>query len=238
MSRKQEFESTVNPCEMYAEWSSPEKSFVYYNKEEKKNYSIKNGTKFLVLKETVTVRGWNDAASSGIYANEVEKTTETPLKVKMFSGPVIAHGLYADIKDTIKAQGGKFTKNVYCMTEGGKLICIQIKGAALGAWMDFTQKTRNRLADEWVQVSGTVDGKKGAIAFTMPEFAFVSSLSSEHDKQAEAMYTELKSYFASRSIQTTEDVDEAPPEVMPVNTTAAGQEEVDFTDPENDDLPF
>jgi hypothetical protein len=214
-NRRQAFaQPQSNPATKFIDWKSNDKCFSYYDKEEQKNISIPLPFKFLVLDELHTIKGWNDATSSSIYSNEVKFISKETLTVKPFKGNEIAKGLYKDIKEKIVAAGGHYTKSIYIMLEDGSLANIQLKGSAVQKWGDFTQKTRNRLPDEWVQVAKAIEGKKGAVKFNTPEFSFLQSLSeSEMDLADEAfntLETYLKSYLikADVIIEDIEEVDE------------------------------
>jgi hypothetical protein len=117
------------------------------------------------------------------------------MTVKPFKGNEIAKGIYKDIKDKIVAAGGHYTKSIYIMLEDGTLANLQLKGSAVQAWGEFTQKTRSRLADEWVSVKTTKDGKKGAVKFSVPEFTFDGSLNDEQNNQADEVFNVLESYL-------------------------------------------
>jgi hypothetical protein len=184
-----------NPSTKFIEWKSNDKAFSYYDKEEQKNVTIPLPFKFLTLDELHTIKGWNDASSSNIFSNEVKYISKDIMTVKPFKGNEIAKGIYKDIKDKIVAAGGHYTKSIYIMLEDGTLANLQLKGSAVQAWGEFTQKTRSRLADEWVSVKTTKDGKKGAVKFSVPEFTFDGSLTDEQNNQADEVFNVLESYL-------------------------------------------
>ena len=223
-NRRQAFaQPQSNPSTKFIEWKSNDKCFSYYDKEEQKNISIPLPFKFLVLDELHTIKGWNDATSSAIYSNEVKFISKETLTVKPFKGNEIAKGLYKDIKEKIVAAGGHYTKSIYIMLEDGSLANIQLKGSAVQKWGDFTQKTRNRLPDEWVQVASALDGKKGAVKFWTPEFTFFKSLSESEMDLADEAFNILEAYLKAYLIKAEaiiEDVD-------PIGN-----------DPDGDDLEF
>jgi hypothetical protein len=128
------------------------------------------------------------------------------MTVKPFKGNEIAKGLYKDIKEKIVAAGGHYTRSIYIMLEDGSLANIQLKGSATQQWGDFTQKTRSRLADEWVIVKDTKDGKKGAVKFSMPNFTFHKSLTEDEATQADECFDTLEAYLKTYLIK--QDVNE------------------------------
>ena len=185
----------TNPSQKFIEWKSNDKAFSFYDKETKENVSIPLPFKFLVLDELHTVKGWNDASSSQINSNEVKFISRDEMVVKPFKGNEIAKGLYKDIKEKIKAAGGHYVKSVYCMLEDGSIANLQLKGAACQSYGDFTAKTRSRLTDEWVVVDKAIDGKKGAVKYTTPGFAFDKSLSESEADLADEAYNTLEAYL-------------------------------------------
>jgi hypothetical protein len=195
-NRRQAFaQPQSNPATKFIEWKSNDKCFNYYDKEAQKNVEIPLPFKFLVLDELHTIKGWNDASSSNIYSNEVKFISKEVMTVKPFKGNEIAKGYYKDIKDKVVAAGGHYTKSIYVMLEDGSLANISLKGSGVQKWGDFTQKTRNRLADEWVTVAKAEDGKKGAVKFSTPSFSFANSISDEESNMADEAFNILESYL-------------------------------------------
>ena len=195
-NRRQAFaQPQTNPATKFIEWKSNDKCFNYYDKESQKNVEIPLPFKFLVLDELHTIKGWNDASSSNIYSNEVKFISKEVMTVKPFKGNEIAKGYYKDIKDKVVAAGGHYTKSIYVMLEDGSLANISLKGSGVQKWGDFTQKTRNRLADEWVTVAKADDGKKGAVKFSTPSFSFANSISDEEANMADEAFNILESYL-------------------------------------------
>ena len=223
-NRKQAFQTpTSNPATKFFDWKSNEKQFSYYDKYLKENVLVPLPFKFLVLDELHTVKGWNDATSSGIYSNEVKFISKEPMTVKPFKGNEIAKGFYKDIKDKIVAAGGHYVKSIYIMLEDGSLANLQLKGSAVQAWGEFTQKTRSRLTDEWVQVATAKEGKKGAVKFNVPEFSFFKSLSDLEAEQADTAFNTLEAYLKTYLAKS---------EPIPI------VEEVDDVEVDDDDLEF
>jgi len=217
-NRKQAFQTPQsNPATKFIEWKSNEKCFSYYDKDiaeslkgsdpevikEKANVQIPLPFKFLVLDELSFVKGWSDALTGNIISNEVKFISKEVITAKCYHKNVkgenvtteIAKGLYKDIKDQIVSAGAKYHKSIYVMLEDGSLANIKLKGASVGKWADFTLKTRSRLADEWVVVSKAEDGKKGAVKFSTPGFAFANSLSDKECTMADNCFDILESYL-------------------------------------------
>ena len=210
-NRRQAFaQPQANPSTKFLQWKSNDKCFEYYDKEKQEKVSVALPFKFLVLDELHTIKGWNDASSSGIYSNEVKFISKEVMTVKPFKGNEIAKGLYKDIKEKIVAAGGHYVKSIYIMLEDGSLANLQLKGSAVQKWGEFTQKTRNRLPDEWVQVTKAIEGKKGAVKFFTPDFSFERSISDTEAIQADEAFNVLETYLKTYLAKAEPIVEEIP----------------------------
>jgi hypothetical protein len=206
-NRRQAFQTPQsNPATKFFDWKSNDKCFSYYDKEKQENVLVPLPFKFLVLDELHAIKGWNDATSSGIFSNEVKFISKEPMTVKPFKGNEIAKGLYKDIKDKVQAAGGHYVKSIYIMLEDGSLANIQLKGAAVQKWGEFTAKTRQRLPDEWVIVESVVDGKKGAVKFYTPDFKFERSISDTEADLADEAFNVLETYLKTYLVKAEPSV--------------------------------
>lgn len=208
-NRRQAFSAPQsNPATKFIDWKSNDKCFSFYNKETSTNESIPLPFKFLVLDELHAIKGWNDATSSGIFSNEVKFISKEVMTVKPFKGNEIAKGLYKDIKEKVQSAGGHYVKSIYIMLEDGTLANLQLKGSAVQKWGEFTQKTRNRLPDEWVQVATALEGKKGAVKFNTPEFTFFKSLSEDEANLADDAFNTLETYLKAYLVKAEPIIDD------------------------------
>lgn len=209
MSRQSEFQTqSSNPTKYYFEWKSDDKTFAYYDKEKKENVKIELPFKFLTLMEFHTIKGWNDKNQSGVYSNEVKSIGNDEINVRLFKGNQSVKGIYKEIKETIIAMGGHYTKSIYIMLESGEIANVNIKGSSVQSWGDFTQKSRSRLSDEWIQVSNAIELKKGKVEYSIPEFKFAHTLSQEQSILADNAYNQLKNYIDSYLTKQIEVIDE------------------------------
>lgn len=204
-----------NPAKKFLSWKSNDKCFSYFDKEiaegltdpeeikAKANVAVKLPFKFLVLDELASVKGWSDSLTGSIVSNEVKFISKEPMTVKAFhknakgekTSTEIAKGLYKEIKEKINSAGAKYHKSIYIMLEDGTMANIQLKGAAVQKWGEFTQRSKKRLVDEWVVVEKALDGKKGAVEFTTPEFKFLRSISDAEAEQADEVFNILEAYL-------------------------------------------
>lgn len=223
-----------NPATKWFEWDSDKSTIKHYDKEEKKHIHHKLPFTFLVLDQTATITGYNEQSESGIYSNEVKSTKNDKLNVKAFKGGVLANGLYADIKDSVKSQGGKFTSNVYIAYKEGKqyaLGCIQFKGASLQSWSDFSKNHRGSIMTKAIEIASFDKGKKGKVEYTTPAFTLRDASEEANDKAVE-MDKQLQEYFAQYMGQHTEVANQV---------QAVTKQESPFAelnDSEISDLPF
>lgn len=160
-----------NPCSKYYEFKGDKGIFQYYDKEQGKNIELIAPAYFIVLDQLSTVKGYSDHYASGIYANEVHSLINETLRVKSFKGGLSITGRYADIKDEVKSEGGKFTKSVYALMinedKSTEIVNFQFSGAALSSWFEFKFSQQMHI----VCITGdNTREKKGSINFFKPIF--------------------------------------------------------------------
>ena len=242
--RKQAFATPEsNPATKFISWKSNDKCFSYFDKaiaeslkgasddeiKEKANVKIPLPFRFLVLEELASVKGWSDALTGNIISNEVKFISKEIMTAKCYhknakgerSTTEIAKGLYKDIKDRVNTAGAKYHKSVYVMLEDGSLANIQFKGACVGKWGEFSQKARNRFPDEFVICEKVIDGKKGAVKFTTPEFKFERSLNEQEASMADDAFdileSYLKTYLTKGEPTTVEEIEVEDPEQIEID---------------------
>lgn len=219
MSRSQPNERIPNPCTRWHEWNGEKGTPRYYDKELKANVDLKLPFEFVLLDRLSTITGWHNNSEAGIFSNEIRDTRDEPLIVRSFKlKESIAEGLYTDIKDKVKANGGKFTLNLYIAyaEEAGTLALgsLRIHGAAMSAWFEFENDKANRslLYTKGIRITSTLHGEKGsgkkAIEWEAPVFEFYD-LEGEENEQAAAIDRDilqpyLRSYFKRTRIEQAE----------------------------------
>ena len=232
-------EITENPAKAFLEWRSNEKCFRFWNKEKEENQFITLPFKFLWLREYTTIKGFSDTHQGGIWSNEISnwgQTLKVSVKSKNSGGiETIAEGKYSDIKEKIKAAGGRFCKSVYIMTESGSILNLQLYGAAGSEWIEFTKKSKARLQDEWIEVADVVEGKKGATVFYSPVFKYAGTLTDKEAALADESFKPLEEYLdnyfrPSNEVEASIEA-QVPPDFMPETPG----EDLEFVD---DGLPF
>lgn len=165
----------------------------YYDKEEGQDVSVPTPFEFIVLDQLATVKGWSNEHDTGMWSNEVKRIGEQPLNVRTKNGPV-ASGVWKDIKDEVKADGGNFHAVIYLAAKGREGLetqALMLKGAALNAWVEFTKKTN--LKTHKVVLADWSDAKKGSVKYKVPVFQAVPMEDGELD-QAKERAVELRDY--------------------------------------------
>lgn len=236
-----------NPTEYFLEWNAEQKTFCYWSKDESETKPFPLPFTFLALKFVNSITGFNEGTKQGIFSNEVTDTRYEHFRVSFRDGSFLASGLYADIKDEVKAAGGKYTRSIYAMTPKGAIINVRLKGAQMVNFSSI-EKYGNRWQDEFIQVAAfeTKIYKEGEkeTEYTVPKFSFGGSLTPDHEKKAGKAYDLIIQYFNSKPAQSASQANTRPAQQpaaaasMPVSSNvfagklAAGQAD------DNDDLPF
>ena len=235
MSRADNYRATVeSPVKKYLSWSSTEKCFKYYDKEQGKDVLLKLPLKFVHLDELATIKGWDEKSESGIYSNEVRSTKLEQLNIRSFKGGEIIKGIYQDIKLRVQAAGGVYHASMYVFLNG-EVVNLSFKGAALMGWSDFAKDNRKSFLGNTIEVLTASEGKKGAVKFYSPVFTLGAPIALSDSEKAEDAYTLLKSYLDAKKVQP-----ELPVEAVVAENIAFHNSVPEFSVLENatDDLPF
>jgi len=220
-------------------------SFTYYDRDKEENIVIPLPIEFTVIDELAAVAGWHEKSKSGIYSNEVASTMSDELIVSSWKGGEIARGFYGDIKDKIKAEGGRYEKSVYAVLKG-ELVRFGFVGAALSAWIEKEVNFTKPL----FTVKETKEGKKGATVYQIPIFEASECTQEEWSEAVEIDKNILQPYLDSKDIDTktlsegmeeSHDIREQNAQCAAEHGTAAAKAEVaESMEEEVDDdlLPF
>ncbi len=246
MSRSNPTDNSPNPCVRWFDWDGENGNISYYDKVDKQDVTVPDGFRFILLDQTATVGGFHKSSKSGIFCNEVKDTRSDVLLVKARKGGVIAHGLYAAIKEKVAFEGGRFVSRCYIgfFQADKKLVLgnISFKGGALRAWMEFCKEHRAEVYKQAIQVKGYTEGTIGKVTFRNPVFHVVP-LSEATEKEAvkldaDVLQPYLKAYFA----RTTSTQAQPPSDAQPDANYERGDQEPPPThepaEPIEDDVPF
>lgn len=230
MSRSNPTTHAANPATRWHEWDGSNGGLRYYDKEAKTNVDVPDGFTFMLLDQLSTIKGWHDASDSGILSNEVRDTKQEVFVVKAHKGGILAEGHWTNIRDKVCNLGGNFTANLYIAfkNEDGKLVIgsLQIKGAALNAWIEFRNANRADLYKKAVRIKGYDEGKKGKIVFRTPRFE-IRDITEETDAEAKEidrfLQDYLKEYLRKTRVEQAEPHRGAEEDINQELQQAAGQ---------------
>lgn len=218
-----------NPSTRFLQWKGGAEAFkdkdgktnheggkvTWYDKENQQDVEVKLPFSFIVLDELNTITGYSESNRSGFWSNEVRDLKNEILVVKTKAGQgvrVVAKGTYDQIKDEIKAQGGKYTKSVYIAykDDQGELAIghIKIAGSALTAWIEFQKQYDVSKCAVFITDTPKLE-KKGSNYYFSP--VFEGQNMSEATKQAAIkLDRELQGYLNTYlSRKPDEEVDPA-----------------------------
>lgn len=230
MARTNPNEVSANPAKRWFLWDGSKGNLKYYDKESQSQISIELPFEFVLLDRLSVVRGWHDASESGIYSNEVRRTMDEPFTVRAFKmKEIIAQGFYSEIKDKIKAAGGKYNTSLYIGFTGdtGELEIgnLMLHGAPMSAWLEFEKAHKSEIYKKGIKIGSFKEGKKGGVTFRVPVLEIVE-MDYRVDEKAEELQKELQKHLVKYlSRQTETKTEEEQPETP--------------LDPEDDDtIPF
>lgn len=190
-----------NPCTKFIEFKGDKGQFFYYDKEKEEQVEIMLPIYFVVLDELSTITGYNKKNDCGIYSNEVHSTVNELLRVKTFKGGESIIGKYSDIKDSIKALGGKYTKSVYSLMihkdKSTELVNFKFRGASFSAWLD----KKIRIDNSVISVSEFKQETNGNTTYMVPifdAFKMTSDLRTEAIRVDEILQNYLIEYKAQQ----------------------------------------
>lgn len=203
-----------NPCKKFIDYKGDKGQFFFYDKDLEEQINLPTPLYFVVLDELSTISGYNKKNDCGIYSNEVHRTTDEILRVKTFKGGESIIGLYNDIKDSIKALGGKYTKSVYALLlkEGAEpeMVNFKFRGASFSAWLD----KKINIDSSVVGIVDFTEEKNGNTVYQVPVFkAFkltpeINQKAIDMDMVLQAYLREYKAKQPEKEIAKAEEAEE------------------------------
>lgn len=174
--------SVESPTKTRIEWSSSEASFCYYQKsanEGEKGETIKvENITFIPVQLAFRIGGFSDSEGSYLYSNTVTDLKTQKLSVKYAkTKKIVASGLYSEIKDTVKANDGKFQAVLYSVIthvgskqlENPRYVEVIFSGSA-SAGLSNSSESIFQLIGKAVKHTGSTQEKKGGIKYNAPTF--------------------------------------------------------------------
>jgi len=204
------------PAVKSIEFKSSKQAFSYYDSGTQENVLIpvskENPFEFVVVDEYSAITGFCEKTNTGIYSNEVKNLKQEPLNVRVFTDKdgkgagEIANGLYADIKDTAKAQGGKFTKVVYIIYNN-ELCVLRLLGAGFAGGIKNKKDTEtvggwiNRQGDDSqfkVKCEALETAVKGINNYFVPVFTQGEVITEEEYKLGVKALNDINEYYEAK----------------------------------------
>ena len=201
---------TTNPVQRYFTLKLSTGQVTHYNKDAKKDVVVADPFTFIVLDALSVIGGYSDDKKSGIWSNEVRSTRDEELVVRTRDG-VLVKGLYSDIRDTIKAEGGKFGKSLFIafLDDGEwKLGNLKLIGAGFSEWFDF-EKGKRFDADPGVLISSWEERRKGRNEYFVPVFESWE-VGADDLHAAMELDKQLQEYLGSKKSDDTPQRESAP----------------------------
>ncbi len=220
----------TNPAQRFLKVKSGAVSF--YDKESQENVNVPTPLEFIVLDQLATVKGWSDTDESGYWSNEVRSVGHDILNVRTSKGLKDA-GLWRDIKAKPSVAGAKYHSSIYIATKGKdglEINNLSLTGAALNAWIEFTQK--NKITTNKVVLSGWADAKKGSVSYKTPVFEAVPMGDAEKE-EAIALDEQLQVYLTEYLAYKPQEDEDYPKTKEDVVVEDIGDEPINL-----DDIPF
>jgi len=234
-----------NPVKKWIEFKGDTGVFQYWDKATESNIVLPTERiGFIVLDELNTITGFHKATKSGIYSNEVHNITQEQITVNVFKSQIHIAGYYKEIKDNIKAIGGKFCKSIYAALITGaetiELVNFKFSGASFSGWLD----KKVNVFTEGVKITGMKDERNGNIDYKVPIFSGFPMTDILKEK-AVAMDVEVQEYlkqYKSKMVEKDEAIindeyTDNTPTADAVKELFKTEEVAQVTDP-GLDLPF
>jgi len=235
MSRTKPNNNTKNPAVATLEWAAMDGQFTAWDSVNKEKIQITDELRVAVLDQLSNISGWVKDIGS-CRCHETHNLSASPLQVfawKDGKSRMIKDGMYADIKDEMKAMGIKYHKVVYALNlseingiPAGEIIKLDLGGAAMSEWIEVGVK------DDWAITLGEpveVQINK-MIKYMKPTYTKID-INEEEEILAEEADKLLQEYFSSRKKES----------VAVADTPSASYTDADAPagdDPDMDDIPF
>lgn len=186
-----------NPVDTEITFNGKEGIFTAYNYATKeKNEVDLVGASFTLLLQTSSIGGYHTDKEKYISSPEMLNLTtdQAAIFLKGENKPIIS-GMYADIKEDIENMGGKFQRNLYLLSDKGKIVKIVLTGSSLNSWINFKEGlSKSDLAEKKILISEVSQGKKGAVKYLYPSF----DLRGAANKDCEEQFSKCFQYVSDR----------------------------------------
>lgn len=200
----------ASPVKYYISFSGQSGVFSYWDSEAKQRVTLGADIEFVVMDTRSAITGYNDEAQARVFSNRVKSTVKEELNVRC-GNTVVAKGMYNDIKEKVKAFGGKFCTEVFALMkidDEFQPVQIDFSGASLGCWMSFVDTLGGPWAVYAFKITTSLGDqkKKGSVKYFEVNFA-TEELDAELNEMANAFNDDmLQPYLMSGSSTPEESV--------------------------------
>ena len=193
--------STNNPVVRYYTFNGATGTLSYYDKDTQSKVEVTDPFVFIPTDEKNGVEGFDAKKQMGFRSNEVISTVKEELTIRWNSGQVLMQGFYAELKDKIKTQGGKYIKSIYGITKidgEWQMINLKLKGAAFASWLQFDSLKKGGVLGLTIAITKGEKKKTGMVEYFEPAFKAKQTPEDLH-KIAVEKDAELQEYIKERN---------------------------------------
>ena len=219
MSRSKYQNRTSDPAQIIMQWRAEEGLFKTTNLITKESGELPPPISFIVLDELQAVKGWSTKYDCGIYSNMWKGTEPGHFKVKVRNRggndfPIT--GKWHEIKDKVKAAGGRWIKIIYALMHIKenenykiKIVKIELQGLALANYVESIKNPYTGV----IEINNLVKITRLGKNYLIPEFQNkplenkfkdeIEAIAVEKDKELQIYLNDYFSYFIQDNIIDT-----------------------------------
>ena len=210
--KEQESTSLPNPIVRYYNFKGKSDGFVWYNSETKAEE-----TSFPLSFSLLTVRnevsGYHKRTKSGIWSNSISEYGVGKEELRVYSNKkdkagntAIAQGIWKEIREKTKGQGGHFTKVLIGYEFGVGIVKVSITGTAIASYGEFAEEAKKAKTSLYDNLIVVKDLKKldEEDDYTIPVFASGKKLTAKQDEEVNQAYNTIMDYFESKNLKVDE----------------------------------
>jgi hypothetical protein len=170
-----------------------ETGWYYYDKVDETDKMLPLPLSFTWLESATSFTGYNQSKELGVYSNEVLDIKKDKMTVRC-GDETIASGLYNNIKDVVKGQGGKYCIAVYAYCiDTEEIVRFLMTGSSGAAWMNFHKHALSK--SKAISCTGSTEKEmKTGASYEEPTFVYIDA-TDDVNRIADIKYEEVANYF-------------------------------------------
>lgn len=196
------------------EWNGEQGYFVFWNKETGQKEIVEKLIGIVLDPDVACIGGFSDALNAGLYSNYFSDTRKDIITVRNSATKRIVaggHGLYANIKDTLKALGAEFTKAIMLYDpQKDEIFAVHLAKSAFQEYLEFEKQNggAHSVVLKVMLLKKNPNAKtKGRITYFVPAFSVTDSKNQEYSRKAVEKDVELQKWLIEG--YTADDSDES-----------------------------